>query len=314
MALSIDTQDLINYPGTVKRVSVDMDSVVPVGYEGDEQFMLGVSTTAYSDNDLRTAIQDLYITYLKAGWCKSSGFAGSGGKFDVDSTHYKLQVKIDATVSGVANGYYEIELDYNIDDTPISGEAIAEDMEAKIRAISLDTADTGFSLSYTNASVKFEDSKFWIVSGSTGNYFTGSNRSSVRVRAASSMSCDEELGFDQNINTEELAALSIKETILNSAYTAGNPTAVIGTGSGAVDDDCFMITDGTNTDFFQAATVSGTTITLAQTVGNSYAAGSRIQILQEQDPDGEPLSYYSSVDEVVRFGIKTMISQIDYSS
>ena len=31
MALSIDTQDLVNYPGNVKRVSVDHSVIVPVG-------------------------------------------------------------------------------------------------------------------------------------------------------------------------------------------------------------------------------------------------------------------------------------------
>jgi hypothetical protein len=40
MAINVDTQDLVNYPGTVKRVTVDQEQVVPSGYEGDEQFML----------------------------------------------------------------------------------------------------------------------------------------------------------------------------------------------------------------------------------------------------------------------------------
>ena len=69
MAINIDTQDLVNYPGTVKRVTVDQEQVVPQGYEGDEQFMLSFSTTAYSDNTARTRIQDNYVTYfIKEEW------------------------------------------------------------------------------------------------------------------------------------------------------------------------------------------------------------------------------------------------------
>ena len=31
MAINIDTQDLDNYPGNVKRVTVDQDQIVPAG-------------------------------------------------------------------------------------------------------------------------------------------------------------------------------------------------------------------------------------------------------------------------------------------
>ena len=54
MALNVDTQDLTNYPGINKRVTLEVDSLVPYGYEGDEQIVLVVSTTAYSDNTPRT--------------------------------------------------------------------------------------------------------------------------------------------------------------------------------------------------------------------------------------------------------------------
>src|SRR6056297_2434210 len=149
MALNITTQDLENYPGVTKTVSLDLSSVVPTGYEGDEKIVLNVSTNAYSDNASRTAIQDRYITGFKAGWCKSSGLAGSGGKFSLDSDHYKLKVKLDATVSGSdGSGYYEIDLNYGT--TPIDGEEVAADMEEKIRALGdgLNTADSGFALAY----------------------------------------------------------------------------------------------------------------------------------------------------------------------
>jgi hypothetical protein len=65
MSISIDTQDLVNYPGNVKRVTIDQESVVPQGFEGDSQFMLSFSTTAYSDITAKTKIQDLYVTDFK---------------------------------------------------------------------------------------------------------------------------------------------------------------------------------------------------------------------------------------------------------
>jgi len=64
MALSISTQDLINYPGNVKTVLADQAQIVPTGYEGDEQFVLKFSTNAYSNNINYTAIQDIYVTSI----------------------------------------------------------------------------------------------------------------------------------------------------------------------------------------------------------------------------------------------------------
>ena len=132
MAINIETQDLVNYPGNVKRVTVDQESVVPQGYEGDEQFMLSFSTSAYSDIASRTAIQDYYVTHFRAGWCKSSGFTGT--KFALDSTHNSLEVKIDSTTSGISSGYYRVTLDHN-NGIPIDAEVVAADLEDKIRAI-----------------------------------------------------------------------------------------------------------------------------------------------------------------------------------
>ena len=110
MALNLDTQDLENYPGTTKRVTVDVDSLVPYGYEGDEQIVLTISTTAYSNNTNRTAIQDLYITEAKSGWLKSSGFKGSA--FELDTNVNTLRIKLDTTVSGwLGDGWYNIVLE-----------------------------------------------------------------------------------------------------------------------------------------------------------------------------------------------------------
>lgn len=325
MAINVDTQDLDNYPGTVKRVTVDQDVIVPVGEEGDEKYVGKYTTTAYSDNDTNTAIQDLYVREFKLGWCKSSGFAGSGGKFDVDSTHYNLKVKIDSTVSGTdGNGYYTVALDYNIDDTPISGEAIAADMEEKIRALTMETADIGYSLAYKSASVWYQGGKFYITSGTTGAFYTGSNKTSVRVAAAASNDCSAELGFNLGMNTEEMSAIAVREAILGSNYTTDTTPMTIGAGTAVVAGDCMVIQDGTNTDYFTA--LSGTTDTSVVVptnanngyvgIANSYttASGAVIQKLRKQDADGIPTMWFTDTDSIVRHGLKYIINQIDYSS
>ena len=61
MATSVTVYDLENYPDNSKSMTLDHKAVVPVGEEGDEKWVLSFTTTAYSDNDDRTAISDLYI-------------------------------------------------------------------------------------------------------------------------------------------------------------------------------------------------------------------------------------------------------------
>ncbi|MHA1833667.1 MAG: hypothetical protein ACTSV7_06710 [Candidatus Baldrarchaeia archaeon] len=323
MAIRVDTQDLVNYPGTIKVVTLDQDSIVPVGYEGDEQYVLSFSTTAYSDIANSTAIQTLYMNEIKTGWCKSSGFKGSNNKFELDATHYKMKIKLDATVSGSDDsGYYEILLDYNLDSTPIDGEAIAADMEEKIRAVTCVTADTGFQLSYKSCSVEFTAGKFWIIPGSIGNFYTGSNRSSAVVTTASTDDCSALLGFDLQVTSVALAAVSVKEAVLAANYSTNTSPMTIGAGTGVVAGDALVISDGANTDYFTA--ISGTTDTSVVVatipvynytgVVNDYVIGDRVQKLRYQDPDRVPVSYYSDIDAIHRFGTKYLINQIDYSS
>lgn len=321
MAINIDTQDLINYPGNVKRVSVDQTSLVPQGFEGDEQFMLSYTTSAYSNNTLRTSIQNLYVTNFKAGWSKSSGFTGT--KFALDSTHNSIEIKIDSTTSGIDNGYYRITLDHN-DGIPIDADVVAADMETKIRALadSFGTADIGFRMAYLNAVVDFISSRFWIVSGSLSNFYSGANKSSVRVRASSVNDCSEILGFDLPTESEALDSVAIKEALVLttiSGSATGSQTITINQNVGAAINDCMMITNGTvsGTEYFQITNVvDGIYITLdATNLTQDYIASkSKIQLLRAQDPDADPSLWFDSIDKITRHGIKTMINQIDYSS
>jgi hypothetical protein len=318
MAINVDTQDLINYPGNVKRVTLDQESVVPQGYEGDEQFMLSFSTTAYSDNASRTQIQDMYITNFKAGWCKSSGFSGS--KVILDSTHNAIEVKLDSTTSGISDGFYRIVLEHS-DGVPVDAEVVAADLETKIREIANNLAieDEGYRLAYMNSSVEFKGGRFWIVSGSLSQYYSGANRSSVKVRPSSVNDCSEALGFHLSTDSESLDAVGIKESIILTDYASasGIGEITIAANIGAVANDCMIITDRVNTDYFQIDTVTnGTLITFDPTkVTHDYDSGkAKVQLLREQDPDADPALWFSDIDKITRHGVKTIINQIDYSS
>jgi len=319
MAISIYTQDLVNYPGNEKRVTIDQAQIVPAGFEGDEQFMLSFSTTAYSNNTAKTRIQDSYITDFKAGWCKSSGFTGS--KFALDSTHNSLEVKIDSTTSGISSGYYRIVLSHN-NGIPLDYEVVASDIENKVRALanSLATTDTGYRLSYLNAVVEFKSNRFWIVSGSVGQYYSGTNKSSVKVRPSSINDCSEILGFNLATDTQTVDSLEVKEALVLTDYIAtasGVGSITISTNVGAAVYDCMVITDGTNSEYFQITNISGGTIIEFNriTVTNDYQAGkAKVQLLREQDPDADPTLWFNNIDKIMRYGVKTMINQIDYSS
>ena len=321
MAITVDTQDLANYPGTVKRVTVDQSAIVSQGSEGDESYVLSFYTSAYSNATARTTIQTLYVTNFKAGWCRSSGFAGTANKFTLSSICNTLGVKLDSTVSGTnGTGYYDIVLDYNLDGTPIPGDTIAEDMEIKIRALanSLVTADIGNKLAYMNASVEYTDGCFWIVSGSVGNSYTGNNKTSVSITAGSSNDASVLLGFNLSVTSEYIESITVTEALLASDYTVSGTTLTVSQSLGASEGDCFVIRDSNNIDYFQITenpSVGNLLTFSSSAIKNSYSSGlAKIQLLREQDSYGSPKLWYENIDSIVRFGIKTIVNQIDYSA
>ncbi len=323
MALNIDTQDLINYPGNTKRVTIDVDSIVPTGYEGDEQIVLTISTTAYSDITNRTAIQNLYITEAKSGWIKSSGFKGT--KFALDAASTNMRIRLDNTASGTSQvgsqwGYYGIALDHD-SGAYITGEAVAADLETKIRAIpdsaGWNTADDGYILSYRTCSVEFSDGKFKIISGSMTNYYTGTNKSAVTVASGITNDVFSALGFDLSLSSEDIANTAIREAEVTTDYSANDVTLWISTGTSVQVGETMVITDRTNTEYFMVDGVSGDAqLTVASgSITNDYTANkAKVQLLRLGDPEGEPTSYFTSVDGLGRYGLKYMINQIDYSA
>ena len=321
MAININVQDLENYPGNVKRVTVDQESVVVQGQEGDEKYVLKFSTSAYSDASERTAIQAYYVTDFKSGWARSSGFTGNAGQFSLTETANRIMVKIDSTTSGTnGEGYYEIILGYNGDTTAMGGEAVAEDLELKIRALAdiLVTADIGYVSAYRNASVEYKDSKFWIVSGSTSKYYNGINRSYVDVISGSDNDALSILGFDLKTTSAVLDTVAIREALVSVDYDTGTSGITIDRNIGAEDGDCLMITDRTNTDYFQlnaATTGGGTGLNFSSTaISKAYSANiTKVQLLREQDPESGPIAWFEDIDKINRHGIKCMVNAIDFS-
>jgi len=322
MSISLDVQDLENYPGVTKKVTLDTTILVPAGAEGDEKYLISASTSAYSDGVARTAIQSLYIAGGKIGWTKSSGFKGVNSKFALDATHCVLGVKIDATVSGTSNGFYNITLDHN-SGVLKRGEEIAIDMQEKLHNLTtVSGVDDGFKLAYKNCSVKFVDNKFYISSGTISNYFTGPARSSVLVGNNPTNDCASMLGFDQQVTSEDLSNITILEAPILVDYTTNTATLIINMTTGVTVGDALCITDGVNIDYFTALAVATTNITVATLATNSFtgiahsytvASGAYVQIVQKADPNNLPNNYYSDVDELLRYMAKIMINQIDFS-
>jgi len=321
MAINVDTQDLINYPGNTKRVTIDMDSLVPTGYEGDEQIVMVTSTTAYSDNTNRTAIQDLYITESKAGWLKSSGLVGN--QFNLSSTINEFRLKLDNTISGSdGSGWYDVQLDHD-NGNNLTGETVASNMEIKIRALPNESqwnvADDGFVLAYKNCSVEFINGKFKIVSGSISTYYTGTNKTAVAVVSGTTNDCVNMLGLDLSISSEDIANTNVKESLVVQDYPlAGDYTKLyIQTGTGVQTGEVMAIKDINNMEYFRVdGVVTDSVITVTSGVlTNPYTANeAKVQVLRIQDPEVQPASPFGSVDAVARYGIKHMVNQIDYSS
>ena len=232
---------------------------------------------------------------------------------------------MDNTISGSDGmGYYTLDLAYDDEGIALRGEEIASDIEAKIRAVEVVTADLGYQLAYTNASVEYKNGKFWITSGTIGRYYTGEYKSAVDIMPGSGTTYDD-LGFNLAITSEGVANTTTAETLLTVDYTAGDASLNIGAGTGVAAGNSVFITDGTNLDYFTVLSVNGTKtiLTVPTSATNSYvgithdytlSSGTKIQVLKEQDPDNFPTSWCTSVDSIIRYGIKSMVNLIDYSS
>ena len=115
------------------------------------------------------------------------------------------------------------------------------------------------------------------------------------------------------VESETLSSKRAAETILVSAYPSGTQLNVEST-SDFNEKEAFTITDGTNREYFIAAAISGSYITISGSgLENTYAADSIVQRIFERDPSAELATPYETVDELIRFQLRSMANQIDFS-
>ena len=310
MATNITVKDLDNYPDISKTVTVDQKTLVPTGAQGDEKWVLSFVTSAYSDNANNTAIQDIYVQEFSTGWIKSSGLSSLGSTITI-SGGAAFEISIDGS------GWYDVTLTGDA----YGPNSLADHIQTVIRAIPT-TSGIGWSssddqLSFINSMVEYTNQKFYIISGNVSEFYTGANKSSVDVRANGVDPLYKTLGFDLGVNSEEIAQIEVKESLVITNCGPTSTAIVVNTMSGLVAGDPMAIVDNTNTEYFIAASGTNTTniVIASGTLVNSYTGmEAKVQKLRLQDPDQQPVNYHSTVDSVMRWGIMSVINQIDFSS
>lgn len=306
MATTIYLRDLIFNPGVSKTASVDLTELVPSGNDGDEKWVTVVSTTAKDFN--AASIQNIYGNCMKRGFSKSSGFLK--GPYTVASPNNVLSLVIDGVSANVT-----LEEGINL-----TGTAVASDIEDKIIAVGDGGGAQEGNLSFLAANCSFTDGVFKIESGTLSDKYTGTSRTSVEV--ASSGTVNSTLGFNLPTESSILTGRVIPESALATTFVASGTSVVVSSAVQMEANRAYVITDGTNTDYFIATVVVSGTNTLTVAAGAiphgytvvSGTANVKVQMLAINDPDPEPKSPLVDLDAVVRFCISSIQRQIDFSS
>lgn len=313
MAINVTVRDIVNFPGgTPKTITLDIAQIVPTGGspEGDEIWVSSATTTATASGG--GSIQSIFKNQMKRGFIR--GIPPENALLTIGASN-RVKVAIDEAIgSGV-----DIELTAGSNLLPSD---VAQDFENKIRAEAVIGGGGGKigNLSYLNAQVRFDNGVFRIESGTVSDKFTGAGRSSVALDAPDlGTDVRTTLGLDITVSSEQLAARQLVETDLTSAYSSGDLLTVRDT-SGLSDGDAFQVTDGTNT---VTALVSGTlsTTSLRFTavsgaglgLANSFNSGSILKKLQEVE-GADPVSAVTTMDQLYRFSIDSIVNQIDFSA
>lgn len=310
MATNITVRDLDNYPDTSKTISVDQSTLVPTGAQGDEKWVLSFTTTAYSDSTALTGIQNIYVQEFSTGWNKSSGLVDLSGGVTIIPGSKSFKISIDGS------SYYDVMLSEAI----YGPDSLADHIQTVIRAIPT-TSGIGWNssddqLAFKNAIVEYNEGKLKIVSGNVSEFYTGGSKSAVHVMASGVDTLYKGLGFNLGMDSETIASTSIKESLVVTSCGPSSTAIIIETMSDLSVGDPMAIIDDSNTEYFIAA--SGTTSTniviISGTLTNSYTGmEAKVQRLRVQDPDQEPVHYHSTVDSVMRWGIMSILNQIDFS-
>ncbi len=303
MAVNVSVFNLENYPNNPKTVVVDMSELVPYGNGGEDTWVVSAVTSATASGG--ASIQRLYINHTKFGYAKSSGLRT--GPYSITNLQKHLKVAVDEDISSA------VEVMLTTSALPLGGDAVASDLQEKINATARSGGPKAGNLSYLNTVVRYVNGTFEIISGTAGEFYTGSDKTSVAVAdGASTTGLAAELGFNIPFTSEALASNQVKQTSLASSYSSGTSLTV--TNAGIVSaGDCVVVTDGTSTVYRGVQTVVGTTVVLASGLGTSFASGSLVQVLGLRDPSSEPPAIYSRVDDYINFAVNSIVNQIDFS-
>jgi len=301
MATNITVYDLEHFPDNGKTVTVDLKSIVPLGYAGDSRWCLSADTSATASGS--AAIQEAFVNGSVVGWSKSATKVSS--PFTISTSTNQLKVACDEALSAGVTIVLEASV------TPMPGDDIAADIEAKIRNTTVTGGAKAGNLAYLNARCIFRNGRFIIVSGSLASTFTGSDRSSVRVGAAASNDASAVLGFDTPIESEEIASATLTETYVTSLVSSST-TVPVASVVGYTAGDCIAIKDANGTiSYRHIDTVNSSDFTVNAAV--SCASDSMVQLLRLQDPELKPPSYYQDIDGPARHVIELIARQINFA-
>lgn len=302
MAINETVRDIENNPSKTKTVTLDLQKVVPLDNQGDEAYVLNSTSTAAKIGGGTAA--PIFVREFKAGYCQSSGFKNP--PFNISGTNNTLKVSIDGSTARsitltTGNG--------------LTGDDIASDLQSKINALAGTGQLEDGNLAFLNATVEFINNRFRILSGSISNTYTGVGKSSVDVLAGDSNNATETLGFDKKVVSESMAGKQATETVLSSAYTSGGPTLTVESTTGLDAGYAFSIYDGTNREYFIASGVGANTIDIVGSGGltYSYSGGAVVQRIFERDPISDLSSPYDTVDSIVRFSLRAIANQLDFT-
>lgn len=318
MAINEIARDIVNFPGgTPKTITLDIAKVVTVGGspEGDEVFVMSAATTATASGGL--SIQNIFRNEMRRGYALTRALSAT--VFNVPA-NYGLKIAID---EAIGNGV-DIELN---EDAAATLDDIAQDIELKLRAtakIGEGGAKAG-DLSYLNAQVRVTGGRLRIDSGTLSDRFSGAGRSSVALGAPDSLTDARELlGFDIPILSEDLAARQLANSTLAGDYTSGDIIEVTST-AGFLDGDAFEVRDVDNSQIcvisgvgtgagLSASQIRFVTASGAGTgLDTTYSGGALVRKLHTlHDPN--PVSATTTVDELYRFAIDSIVNQIDFSA
>ncbi len=314
MAVNVTVRDIVNFPGgTAKTVTVDVIQVVPAGSnpEGDEFWVSSATTTATASGG--ASIENIYKNEMKRGWIR--GRAPADTSIDIPaSAGFKIAIDEDIG-SGV-----DITL---TEGSGLTTSAVAQDIENKIRTeaeIGGGGAKVG-NLSYLNAQVRYTNGVFSIESGTVAEAYTGTGKTSVLLAAPDSgTDVRATLGLDITASSESLAGRSRIEVFVTSDYSGGDLLS-IGSTSSLSAGDAFMVSDGTNSDIaLVSGTIDGSILRFTSVSGvelglaHTYTANLAIFKKLQEVSSVEPISAITTVDQLYRFGIDSVVNQIDFSA